>query len=142
MMTDIAPSELAADLLARGHTVRLRAAGGSMRPFIRPGTVVTVEPLADTSRLRVGDVVFVLSGGLPMMHRVVRAAPHLRTKGDALGHYDPPPDTVLGKIIGYDGLPGRVVAFFSCLFQPVQLALILLRQWVIKMWHGRASEIA
>ena len=60
-----------------------------------------------------------------MLHRVVRTA-SLRTKGDALGHLDPPPSAVLGRVDGSGGPRDRAIAFFSLALCPVQRVLILL----------------
>jgi hypothetical protein len=90
------PSQLAADLLARGHSVRLRVEGGSMRPAILPGVTVTLHPVSSTTTLRLGMVVLAVCGGRPMLHRIVRLLPQVRTKGDALGALDPPPAAILG----------------------------------------------
>ena len=44
-----------ADAVARGQTVRMTVSGHSMRPFIRNGETVDIEPPVGT--LEVGDVV-------------------------------------------------------------------------------------
>ena len=69
---------LARELLTAGNSVRFRAKGSSMRPFIREGDLVEVMPvgLAD---LRPGDVLLFGSGkGQLMLHRLVQ----IRRKGD------------------------------------------------------------
>ena len=125
-MNSVLSSELAADLLARGHAARLRVGGGSMRPWIRHGTVVILVPVADSAKLRVGEVILAVCDGRPMLHRVVRAAPRLLTKGDALGHLDPPPSAVLGRLDGSGGPRDRAVARLSLALLPVQSVLVRL----------------
>lgn len=124
-MTSVLPSELAADLLARGHTARLRAGGGSMRPWIRSGATLVLVPVADPAALRVGEVVMAICDGRPTLHRVVRPAPDLRLKGDALGHLDPPPSAILGRVEGSGGRRDRAIARLSLALGPVQRVLIL-----------------
>ena len=133
-MTSVLPSELAAELLARGHAARLRAGGGSMRPWIRPGAMVTLVPVADPAALRVGEVVLAVCDGRPTLHRVVRAAPDLRTKGDALGHLDAPPSAVLGRVEGSGGRRDRALARLSLALRPTQSILIRL----VRLWEHRA----
>lgn len=71
-------SAITAELLRLGNTVRFRASGTSMRPFIRDGDMLTVMPTR-TDSLRTGDVIFY---GTPadgvMAHRVVA----IRNKGE------------------------------------------------------------
>ena len=131
-MTPGTPSELAADLLTRGHAARLCAGGGSMRPWIRPGTTVTLVPVGEPAELGVGVVVLAVCDGRPTLHRIVRTVPRLRIKGDALGHLDPPPSVVLGKVAGSGGPRDRAIARLSLALLPVQFVLI--RLWCL----GRA----
>jgi hypothetical protein len=59
-------------VLGRGGSLRFEASGGSMVPFIRPGDVLGVEPVAP-GRLSVGDVaLYCVPDGYPLAHRVVR----------------------------------------------------------------------
>lgn len=79
---------MALELLARGERVRLRATGGSMRPFIQSGDTVVLDPAGPRP---VGAVVLVATpaGELGVIHRVVaRWDQRLLTKGDALPHSD------------------------------------------------------
>ncbi|MBV9849192.1 MAG: S24/S26 family peptidase [Armatimonadetes bacterium] len=125
-MTPLLSSDLAAELLARGHAVRLRALGGSMRPWMRPGVVVTLVPVADRAGLRIGEVVLAICDGRPTLHRIVRVMPDLRLKGDALGYLDPPPQAVLGRVDDSGGLRDQLIARLSRTLCPVQRVLTLL----------------
>ena len=80
------------DILRRGESVRFRAGGISMHPFIRDGDVLTVSPLAH-GRSRLGDVVAVRQPGADrlLVHRVVAARPgRVVTRGDAAHSDDGP----------------------------------------------------
>ena len=81
--------ELSAQVLREGSTLRFRAHGQSMRPFLHDGDVLTIVPVPP-ARIRLGDVVFYPGeGGHPNAHRV-RAVerrpgtlPVLLIRGDA-----------------------------------------------------------
>ena len=78
---------LAAESLRRGNTLRLRARGGSMLPFLVDGDIVVVRPAA-AAEVRIGDVICYepLSGGL-CLHRVIgRKERGFVTRGDALAY--------------------------------------------------------
>ncbi len=64
-------SSITEELLRQGNTVRFRASGVSMKPFIRDGDLLTVMP-ARTDSLRTGDVIFYNSSSNDITaHRVV-----------------------------------------------------------------------
>jgi hypothetical protein len=93
-------------VMARGHTCRFRAGGGSMFPFIRDGDIVSIEPLVGAPRL--GDVLAFRRGPCTgadnlVVHRMVgRAAGGYRMRGDSYphGHTD--------GVIAAEALLGRV----------------------------------
>jgi signal peptidase I len=106
-MTTAVFNALACDVLESGRTLRFRAHGGSMRPFIRDGDVVEVAPV-DAEALRRGDVVLRIDdSGRPLVHRVVEIAGRgeclwVKTQGDAMACAD-------GTVEGTQVL-GRVTA--------------------------------
>lgn len=64
--------ELNQEILARGSMLRFQAKGGSMRPFIKDGDILEIEPI-DSRKIRLGDVVFYqIAGGHAVIHRVIR----------------------------------------------------------------------
>lgn len=64
--------KLSNNLIERGTSVRFRAKGFSMRPFIQDGDLITVSPLRDYP-IRVGDVVLYKTvDNRPIIHRVIR----------------------------------------------------------------------
>ncbi len=97
--------ELCCAELAAGTGVRRQVGGRSMRPLLRDGDVVTLQPVS-AHTLRLGDVVLCLGrDGRPLLHRLVgtRRTPQglmLRTKGDALRAEDTPvaADALLGRL--------------------------------------------
>ena len=94
-------AELALELLGRGESICFRARGGSMRPFVRDGDVVTVAPGAVGVGL--GTVVLAPVGDFGCVHRVVwRRGHQVLVKGDAFPHSDGWFDEreLLGQVVG------------------------------------------
>jgi phage repressor protein C with HTH and peptisase S24 domain len=56
--------------LKQGETVQFRPRGNSMSPRIRSGDLCTVEPVADASSLRSGDIVLCKVRGAEYLHFV------------------------------------------------------------------------
>lgn len=77
---------LALELLERGETIHFTARGQSMKPFVRDGDQVRVDP---NERPRVGDLVLLRQGDFGVVHRVVaRLGARLLIKGDNLPRAD------------------------------------------------------
>jgi hypothetical protein len=68
--------DVVVSLITQGTSVRFRAHGASMLPFIRDGDVVTLVPVQDCP-VRLGDVVAIHHpvGNNLILHRVVRKMP-------------------------------------------------------------------
>ncbi|MBU0494840.1 MAG: S24/S26 family peptidase [Chloroflexi bacterium] len=96
---------LAGEILGSGRSLRFRAPGSSMRPFIRDGDVLEVQP-ADASDIRRGDVIlFLTMGDRVVAHRVIWASKDaLMTQGDALARPDGRigPEQVLGRVVAVE----------------------------------------
>jgi len=100
-------STLTAELLRQGTTVRFRASGVSMRPFIRHGDMLTVVPVKANS-LQTGEVVLYDSSfnGITA-HRVVsicqeKGRHSFLIRGDATGGAFERvfPEQILGRVAG------------------------------------------
>ena len=95
--------EHARQLLSRSIRLEIRMSGGSMRPAIEEGDVITIEPVSETP-VRAGDVVLYQSRyDTAVIHRVVRidrsAGERLViTRGDAALQNDPP--VPIARILG------------------------------------------
>jgi signal peptidase I len=92
-------------MLSKGYSLRFRAKGRSMHPFIRDGEVISVKPIKG-SNIMIGDIIFyrALWGGI-FAHRVIKKHREnnnmiLITKGDANLNFDPPvhEDNIIGKV--------------------------------------------
>ena len=98
--------QLSSDLLSRGYSVRFRASGGSMRPAICHGDVLTVEPVA-LSNITPGAVAVYRRLDRLLAHRVVRidaddsGAPVFVLRGDAASGCDAPvgASQMLGEVV-------------------------------------------
>jgi len=117
---------LIADLLARGHAVRFRAAGDSMHPIIRGDDYLHVEPAAKLP-IRRGDVVLTLAPRGLTAHRVISVEGEtFVTRGDNAPASDGPVERarVLGVVTHAerDGRKRRVPRATS-------LVLMLHRFW-------------
>lgn len=93
------------ELLARGLTVRIRATGESMRPFIRSGSRISFRRFAGP--IRTGDVVLILEHGhRPLIHRVYRVEERsgtlwIQTHGDSAHRPDAfvPRASIVGRVV-------------------------------------------
>ena len=90
------------DLLLPSSWLRLRIATGSMRPTLRPGDEITVEPIT-LDALQPGELVLFRSRGQLVCHRLMEVRGTLvRTRGDAT--------TSDGEWIDAADILGRVTA--------------------------------
>lgn len=97
---------LAESLLRSGTSLRFRAAGGSMRPWVRDGDVLTVVPVRGDEQRRRGEILLCrVPGGGVVAHRFLgwrqtADGPRARLRGDA--SCAPPdliaPPAVLGRV--------------------------------------------
>ena len=92
------------ELLSRGHRMRFRAQGASMRPNIIENDAVIVAPVSD-SAVRQGDVLLTQGESGLKVHRVVQqnlSAGTFVTRGDSGQENDPPTCTSLGRVIAVE----------------------------------------
>lgn len=131
--------ELAVQVLRRGASLRIKARGGSMLPFLLDGDVALVMPAAGTE-ISVGDVIcYETPPGRLFLHRVIgRKRERFVAKGDALAFTDLiDPGQVLGKVVAVQrrgsvkrldtrigGWRNRAIAAVSGLI-PVPIALAI-----------------
>ena len=129
------PTELIADLLTRGHSVRFQARGDSMHPIIRDEDYLHIVP-HDGSPITRGDVVLTLSERGLTVHRVVDIdGDVIITRGDNAAAPDPSlhSSRILGRVsyVERDGAQQRMDRL-----SPVALAA---RRFTIRLrdWQGR-----
>ena len=126
--------KLSRDLLGENTSIRFRAKGFSMRPFIQDGDLITVSPLRN-SPVRIGDVVLYKTvDDQAIVHRVIRKRTKGRRatffiKGDAAFGQPEKVDAerVLGRVVAIErnGLKRkldtklhRIIALFFAVISP------------------------
>lgn len=97
-------ASIAQEVLGRGRTLRFKAKGGSMSPFIRNGDVLEVAPFK--GKINLGDIILYHSScGSPVIHRVIqRNKESIITKGDSVSGSDQPMlfKQVLGRVVAIE----------------------------------------
>jgi len=98
-------ADLSTEVIAASASIRFRARGGSMSPFIRAADVLTVDPVRPEELAR-GDVVLYRSvGGRALAHRVLgRRGDRFLIRGDgSTGKCDIVScHEILGKVVRID----------------------------------------
>ena len=129
---------VAVSLLEAGHPLRFQVRGSSMRPFIRSGDLVEIQPVA-ADELRPGQVLLCrLRDGRLVVHRLVRVEPSgLILQGDARLVPDGRllPDQVLGRMtgLGREGQWLRLDTFQHAWLARLWLLLIPLRGGLFRL---------
>lgn len=103
-----ASTALVEEIVRTFGEVRLRVLGTSMAPAILPGDEVSVR-FANLAEISAGEIVLFSRRGRFFIHRVVSscgapAMPCLITRGDRLGHDDPPVNSseFLGRVVSIE----------------------------------------
>jgi signal peptidase I len=103
-----ASTALVEEIVRSFGEVHLRVLGTSMAPSVLPGDVVSVR-FAKLDEISVGEIVLFSRRGRFFIHRVVSTCaasvmPCLITRGDRLGHDDPPVNLseFLGRIVSIE----------------------------------------
>src|SRR5262252_2147971 len=99
--------DVVTELLSRGYQVRFRAEGASMRPTIRGGEAITVEPV---SEVKIGDIALYRAERGLIAHRVVGirkgngTAPVCFARGEAGGSTEEAvqEQQVLGRVVAVE----------------------------------------
>ena len=131
---------LAADILKADGTLRFRARGDSMRPFIRNDDMIELEQ-AQPGRLRFGDVVLCrLGNGRLVVHRITRLKDGAaRVQGDARAMPDGwvPLAQVLGRVTAVErgGRHFRLDSPWEAAAGGLWLALAPLRRVWMRVFH-------
>jgi hypothetical protein len=98
---------LARNILSSGKSIRFRARGCSMRPFIREGDILLARPI-DSASVRVGEIILFGDGNGGMLaHRVIKKYQRAdQTSYITSGDSNRSPDREITK----DRIMGRIVA--------------------------------
>ena len=117
-------TELAAEILTRFGSARIRVQGSSMLPSIRPGD--EVELRSPSQQIEVGDVVAYRRAERLFVHRVVESNCHgeLVTRGDTLPQPDAPvSESDLLGVVSSVRRSGKSVSFQNTLARRVTASL-------------------
>jgi signal peptidase I len=134
-------AEVAREVLARGHSFRFLAPGGSMSPFIRDGDVVTLVPL-DGSTCISGDVVaFVMPrSGRLVVHRTIAVdGDRYRIQGDNNPEEDGefPRNVIIGRVARIER--NGCVIRFGLGPERALIALLSRRRWLPRCTRAVAA---
>jgi hypothetical protein len=137
---------LAVQLLESKHAIRFRATGRSMRPFIFDGDRVEIQPSHSLIFHRGDIVLYCLTSGRLLIHRVVRVhADRLLIQGDSMlapdGWIDP--KQVLGKASALDrnGKHIDLTALGWVVAGKLWALLTPLRCWFQILWHRLRARL-
>jgi hypothetical protein len=98
--------ELMSSLLTRGLSLRIRATGRSMNPFICSGEVVILHRVPPI-RLSIGDVIlFTNHAGSLALHRIIHIRRNARNRGIDSGTIDIDPTGGINGIVNIDATVG------------------------------------
>ncbi|MBN2432553.1 MAG: S24/S26 family peptidase [Acidobacteria bacterium] len=147
-----AGADLLPDILDRGVRVRVRVTGNSMRPAVRSGDRVTIEPVA-AAAVRRGDILLIRDEtGHLKLHRLVRIRRRddraYLTRGDALLTPDLPvaAASVLGRVgLIERGKAGGYTRTMDCLspWRRVVHQAVVLRGWLRSvLWRAVICRLA
>jgi len=137
-------------LLAEGKTLEVRANGYSMYPAIKPGVIISIEPLPTGSEPRPGEIIAWKRDSGLVVHRVVRVEKNNKgkvfiTRGDSCKFEDPPVDAgkIAGKVISFKPSESRGTQVISYSndephyrFNRFRVSLILRSQRLMKLLRG------
>jgi signal peptidase len=139
--------DVSADLLSQGYGVRFRPGGHSMRPTIRDGEAVTVEPV-EPGKVKKGDIILCRTTRGLIAHRVVRIerredeARVFHLRGDASNSCDAPvsAEQILGRVVSVERNKRTVslVNLRAKILGPVRAHVFRLkaRLWAKSEFHG------
>jgi hypothetical protein len=102
------------DILRSGLSLRVKATGQSMTPFLSGGEILTINKVPPAS-LSIGDLIFFkTTEGVPLIHRIIKKQQEapcfiFHTKGDSLFVCDVPigEERVFGKVCGVRRVDGN-----------------------------------
>ncbi len=125
-------------LLAEGKTIKVKADGYSMYPAIKPGSIIYIEPLDESTSLTPGDIIaWKRESGL-VVHRLIRIASDERatlyiTRGDSVVNEDQPvtSDQIAGRVFRIEnpGLKPVIVSINQ--LKVINYRINRLRVWLI-----------
>jgi signal peptidase I len=104
--------ELGFSLLAEGKSLRVRADGYSMYPFIKPGSVITVEPYGKEEMPAEGEIIAWKREQTLIVHRLIhisKQGTEFTSRGDSCRYADRPllREQIAGRVICVEDTAGN-----------------------------------
>jgi len=149
------------DILWSGLSLRVKATGKSMTPFLSGGEILTIKKVPAAS-LRIGDLIFFKTPErAPLIHRIVKKQQEahgflFHTKGDALRSVD---DTIseiniLGKVcrveqvnragegreIDMESRPQRFISYMTAMFSLAKTRLYCVAARILPLFLRKALK--
>jgi signal peptidase I len=107
--------EIGLSLLAEGKTIRAKAEGYSMYPFIKPGSIVLLGPVNDSITLIPGEIIAWKRDSGFVLHRLTGIIKngneiHFITRGDSCLQEDQPlsREQIAGRVILIEDANGKI----------------------------------
>lgn len=118
--------ELGFSLLEEGKSLRVRADGYSMYPFIRPGSLITIEPYAESDVPAEGEIVAWKRGQTLIVHRLVairKEGTEFISRGDSCRFSDAPlvRDQLAGRVLKVEDAKGKIRTGAALISKPCYL---------------------
>jgi signal peptidase I len=108
--------EIGFSLLAEGKTIRVKAEGFSMYPYVKPGSVIFIEPYNKGAVPVPGEIIAWKRDSGFVVHRLVRCyiqkhQKYFVTRGDSIMVEDDPVlfDQIAGKVVKVEKPEGKAV---------------------------------
>jgi signal peptidase I len=106
--------EIGFTLLAEGKTIRAKAEGYSMYPFLKPGSIIMLGPVNDETILIPGEIIAWKRESGFVLHRLIAIIKngneaHFITRGDSCMNEDPPlsREMIAGRVIMIEDENGK-----------------------------------
>ncbi len=138
--------EISFKLLAEGKTIRAKAEGYSMYPFIKPGSIVLLGPVNDSITLIPGEIIAWKRESGFVLHRLTGIVKngneiHFITRGDSCLQGDQPlsREQIAGRVIMIEDVKGKMREGSQLIVKPRYL-FNRLRIWFFFMWK-RVSNL-
>jgi signal peptidase I len=140
--------EIGFALLAEGKTIRAKAEGYSMYPFIRPGSTVLLGPVNDSITLIPGEIVAWKRESGFVLHRLTSILKngseiHYITRGDSCLQEDLPlsREQIAGKVLMIEGAKGKTREGIQLIRKP-HYFYNRFNVWLIFKWKRISRMVA
>jgi signal peptidase I len=132
--------EIGFTLLSEGKTIKAKADGYSMYPFIRPGSVIVLGPVNDETTLTPGEVIAWKRESGFVLHRltaIIKRGNEVTyiTRGDSSLKEDQPlsREMIAGRVIFIEDVNGKTREGSQLIRKPVYF-YNRFRVWVLLKW--------